>query len=127
VRLVDVDDLLDRAGARGKHRDPVGEKGGFAQAMGHEHDGLVGLRQQHREVLAEDHAGLLVERPERLVHEQNAGFETERAGQCRALAHAAGELSGIVLREVLEPDGFERALCARLAFRTRHAWTPCRG
>ncbi|MEA2964021.1 MAG: NitT/TauT family transport system ATP-binding protein, partial [Alphaproteobacteria bacterium] len=27
MRLVDVDDLLDRAGARGEHRHPVGEEG----------------------------------------------------------------------------------------------------
>ena len=49
--------------------------------------------EQHREVLAEDHAGLLVERAERLVHQQDAGLEAERARQRRALAHAAGELA----------------------------------
>ena len=32
------------------------------------------LRQQHRKVLAEDHPGLLVERAERLVHQQRAGL-----------------------------------------------------
>src|SRR5262249_47353193 len=73
---------------------------------------------------AEDHASLLVERAERLVHEQDAGFETERAGERGALAHAAGELPGIMLREVLEPDGLERALRARLALGPRHAPEP---
>ena len=97
---------------RGEHGDAVGQEGGLAQAVGDEDDGLVGPGQQHREVLAEDHPGLLVERAERLVHQQNAGLEAERAGQGRALAHAAGELAGIVLREVLEPDGFERSVRA---------------
>src|SRR5262249_57455624 len=77
--------------------------------------------EQHREILAEDHAGLLVERAERLVHEQDAGLEAERAGERGALAHTAGELGGIVLREVLEPDRLERALRACLALGARPA------
>src|SRR6516165_6854094 len=121
VRLLDLDDLLDGAGAGGKHGDAIGEKRGFTQAVGHEYDGLVGAGEQHRQILAEDHAGLLVERAERLVHEQDAGFETERTGERGALAHAAGELRRIVLCEVLEPDGRKRALCARLALGARHA------
>jgi hypothetical protein len=44
-----------------------------------------------------------------------------RLSERRALAHAAGELRGIVLREVLQPDRFERALCAGLALGPRHA------
>src|SRR5947208_2303579 len=98
TRLAALDDLVGGAGAGGRHRDVVGEKRGFAQAVGHEHDAVVGAREQHRQILAEDHAGLLVERAERLVHEQDAGFETERARERGALAHAAGELRRIVLR-----------------------------
>src|SRR5713101_7106683 len=95
MRLVDLDNLFDRAGPRGKDRDAIGEKCRFAETMGHEHDGFVGAREQHREVLAQDHAGLLVECAEWLVHQQYAGFETERTRERRALAHAAGELPGI--------------------------------
>ena len=121
VRLVDRDDLLDGAGPCREHRDPVGEERGLAQAVGHEHDGLVGARQQNREILAEDHAGLLVERAERLIHQQNAGLEAERARQRRTLAHAARQLSRIMLGEILEPDRLQRALRARLALGPRHA------
>ena len=77
--------------------------------------------QQHREVLAEDHPGLLVERAERLVHQERAGFQAERAGQRRALAHAAGELRRIVAHEVLEPDRLQRLPRARLLLGLRHA------
>src|SRR5262249_20297088 len=48
VRLVDLDDLFDGAGPGGKYRNAVGEKGGFAQAVRHKHDGLVGAGEQHR-------------------------------------------------------------------------------
>ena len=65
---------LMRAGPRREHRDAVGQEHRLAERMGDEHDGLVGARQQHRQVLAEDHAGLLVERAERLVHQQDAGL-----------------------------------------------------
>src|SRR5262249_57900531 len=100
---------------------PISEEGRLAEAVGDEHDGLVGEREQYREVLAEDHAGLLVERAERLVHQQNAGLEAERAGERGALAHATGELCGIVLREILEAYRLERAARARLALGARHA------
>src|SRR5262249_57924158 len=48
MRLVDRDDLLDRAGAGGKHRNAIGEEGGLAQAVGDENDGLLGAGEQHR-------------------------------------------------------------------------------
>ena len=70
---------------------------------------LSAARQQHRKVLAQDHAGLLVERAERLVHQQDRGLQAERTRERRALAHAAGQLRRIMLGEILEPDGFERA------------------
>ena len=92
MRLVDLDDLLDGAGAGREHRHPVGQEHRLAEAVGHEHDGLVGARQQHREILAQHHAGLLVERAERLVHQQDVGLQAQaraparRAGACRRTA-----------------------------------------
>jgi len=46
-----------------------------ASEMRHEHDGLAGARQQYREVLAQHHAGLLVERGERLIEQQHLGLD----------------------------------------------------
>ena len=108
VRLVDVDHLLDGAGPRGEHRDPIGQEHRFAERMRHEYDRFGGARQQLREVFAQDHAGLLIERAERLVHQQDVGLQAERARERRTLAHAAGKLRRIMVHKVLEPHRFQR-------------------
>src|SRR5258708_7867385 len=77
MRLIHLDDFFDAAGPRREHRDAVGKEHRFAQRMGDEYDGLLGGGQQHREVLAEDHPGLLVERAERLVHHHRTGLPAE--------------------------------------------------
>ncbi len=88
---------------------------------------LRGARQQHRKILAQHHAGLLVERAERLVHEQDAGFQAERARQRRALAHAAGELARIVIGEIGKPDRLQRtAARASLVRASARPETSCR-
>ena len=53
-------------------------------------------------------AGHLVERAERLVHEQQRGPLGERAGDRHPLLHAAGELARAVLGEVAQPDQLEQ-------------------
>ena len=55
-------------------------------------------------LVAEQQPGLLVERGERLVHQQDLGLGGERAGDGDALAHAAGEFAGIAVLEPGEPD-----------------------
>ena len=62
-----------------------------------------------------------VEGAERLVHQQNAGFKAQRAGERRALAHAAGELPGIVVGKIVETDGFEGAPRPRVTLGARYA------
>ena len=62
-------------------------------------------------------AGHLVERPERLVHQDERRVERERAGDRRALLHAARELPGVVLAEVAELDELEHL--ARLGLARR--------
>ena len=121
MRLVDGDDLLDAAGTRREHRNAVGQKHRLAETVGDENDGLARARQQHREILAQHHAGLLVERAERLVHQQDVGFQAERARQRRALAHAAGQLSRKMLGEAVEADRFQRTARALVPFGLRHA------
>ena len=60
-------------------------------------------RHSLQELLAHQEAGLLVERAERLVEQDEARLHDERAGDADALAHAAGELRRIALGEVDEP------------------------
>ena len=74
-------------------------------------------QQLHVEVVAHD----LVERAERLVHQQQIGVEGERPGDRGALLHAARQLPGIFLLEALQVDELERALDARLLVRRPNA------
>ena len=54
---------------------------------------------QRREVVVEPLARELVERAERLVHQQQVGLGDERAGDRRAHLHAAGQLARKMARE----------------------------
>ena len=71
--------------------------------MGDEHDGGAGLRRDTGEFRLQVLAGHLVQRTERLVHQQQARLLGERAGDGDPLLHAAGELIGIPVHEVGEP------------------------
>ena len=62
-------------------------------------------------------SGHLVERAERLVHEQQCGLEREGACDGDALLHAAGKLPGVVVAEMLELDELEHFFDTRLAAR----------
>ena len=55
-------------------------------------------------------AGHLVERAERLVHQQDGRLEGQRPGDRDALLHAARQLVGIVAEEVAELDEVEHLL-----------------
>ena len=89
--------------------------------MGDEDDRLVRARQKLRQILPKDHAGLLVERAEGLVHQQHRRVEAERTRQCRALPHAAGQLAGRVVGEVGQTDGAQSLACALLVQVFRNA------
>ena len=77
--------------------DPVGELERLVLVVGDEDRGLAGavvdLAQPAAQVLA--HLG--VERPERLVEEEHARLDRERAGERDALALAAGELGRVAV------------------------------
>ena len=60
------------------------------------------------DLLAQRHAHLRVERGERLVEQQHARLDRERARQGDALLHAARELVRIALARVPEPDELEQ-------------------
>ncbi len=66
-----LDDLLDHRRARAHDDDPVGEVRGLGEAVRHEHDGLVLLLQQGDQLPSEAQAGLLVERGEGFVEQQD--------------------------------------------------------
>ena len=87
-----VDDGLDAAGPRRHHRDAVGEIDRLLHVVGDEDHGLRRALPDAEQLRLHQVPGLRVERAERLVHQQDARIEGERAGERGALLHAAGEL-----------------------------------
>ena len=87
--------------------------------MGHEHHGGAGLAPDIEQQILHFHAGELVERPERLVHQQQFRLVDQRAAERHALLHAAGQLRRVGLFEAFEADEgeqlFRRELCRGVA------------
>ena len=63
---------------------------------------------------------LRVERARRLVKEHDLRLHHERADDGHALLLAAGELDGVGLRAVAEPDALEKRMCLLLGLGLRH-------
>ena len=101
-------DLPDASGPGRHHDDPVGEEHRLGDRVRHEHDGGARLGRDAHELGLHLLARHLVERAERLVHEQQPGLLGERAGDRDALLHAARELVGVAVGEVGEADHLEQ-------------------
>ena len=115
------DHVGDPARPRRHHDDARRQIDRLGDRMGDEADRLVGARPQFQQLLVEVVAHDLVERAERLVHQQQVGVEGQRAGDRGALLHAARQLPGIFLLEARQVDEVERALDARLLVGRRDA------
>ncbi len=85
----------DPTGPRRHHDDAVGDEDRLGDAVGDHHDGRGRALAELEQLEVESFAGQRVERAERLVEEQDLGFEGERAGERHALAHPAGHLPGV--------------------------------
>ena len=68
-----------------------------------------------QQLLVELVAHDLVERAERLVHQQKVGIERQRPGDRGALLHAARQLPGKLVAEARQVDEFEPLGDARVA------------
>src|SRR3989441_3486268 len=100
----EVQHRLDPPGARRHDGDPRREEERLVQAWGHEDHRLAQPAPDVEEPLAHEHARLLVEGAERLVHQEDLRVDGERAADRGALLHAPGELAGVLLREALEAE-----------------------
>ena len=106
VDLVGAADLLDPALVQ--HDDAVGELDRLLLVVGDEDGGVAGAVVDLAQPAAELAPDLGVERAERLVEEEDARLDGERAGERHALALAAGELARIALLEAGELDEVEK-------------------
>ena len=94
------------------HDDAVGELQRLLLIVGDEDRGQAHAIVQIAQPAAQILADLGVERAERLVEQQDARLDRERAGQRDALALAAGKLRRIALAEPAELDEIEQFLDA---------------
>ena len=98
------------SGARGHDEQAFAEEQGFFHAVGDEDDRLAGVAPQ----LQDQGLHLLprqrVQRPQRLVHQDELRVVGEAAGQGDALLHAARQLVDRLVPEPLEADGVEQVL-----------------
>ena len=89
-------------GAHGERDDAVGHEHGFVDVVGDHDDGaLVGFPDVE-DLILDLGAGEGIEGGEGFVEKQDLGVERERAGEGGALAHAAGEFVGFLVRGVVE-------------------------
>ena len=88
--------------------------------MGDEDDGLVQIAPQLQQIVVEPEARDLVERGERLVHQQDIGIGDQRARQRDPHLHAAGQFARIGFGEFGKPDLRQRLADAPIGLRRRH-------
>src|SRR3989344_118254 len=95
---------LDATGPGAEHGHAVGHEDGFVDVVGDEkHRLALGLPDAQQQLLHE-HAGLVVERAEGLVHQQDLGVVGQRARNGGALLHAARQLLWKMLLEAAQAD-----------------------
>src|SRR5437867_3722971 len=103
----EVQHRLDPPGARRHDGDPRREEERLVQAVGHEDHGLARPPPDVQEPLPHEHARLLVEGAEGLIHQEDLRVDRERAADRDALLHAPGELARVLAREPLEAERAE--------------------
>ena len=101
---VNVDNLLEPAGAGAEHGDPLAQVHSLVDAVGDEDDGLARGAPDAQEFLLELFPGLGIQRCERFIHEQDVRLVREAPGDGNPLLHAAGKLMGIPVLETGEAD-----------------------
>ena len=85
--------------------------------MRDQHDRCSGFAPEPQQFVAHQQAGLLIERAERLVEEDQTRLQHERARDADALAHAAGQLRRIGAAETGETHERKRLVHAAGNFR----------
>src|SRR5215831_15276669 len=99
-----VERRLDPPGPRRHDRHPGREEERLVQAVRDEDHGLARAPPDVEQPLAHEHARLLVERAERLVHQEDLRVERQRAPDRDALLHPARQLARIFLGEAGKPE-----------------------
>ena len=113
--------VADDARARPRRHDhhAVGQRDRLLEIVGDEQHRLAVGVPQFQQQIAHDLPGLGVERPERLVHQQDLRIADQHLGEADALALAARQHVRIAVGESAEPDRRQPVLRALPAPRAR--------
>ena len=115
---IDGHDRGDPTGPWRHHDDPRRQVDGLRDRVGHEDHRRAGLRPDAKKLRVHPLSRHLVERPERLVHQEQCRREGERPRDRDALLHPARELPRIVLLEPLELDELQHVGHPLVSLRT---------
>src|SRR5712691_3035912 len=107
MRELDAEIVGHARRPRGEHDHARAEKHRLGDAVGDEDDGLLRFLPDAQQLDVHLLARERIERAEWLVHQDQLGIVDERAGDGRALLHAAGKLVGVFVLVALEPDQSE--------------------
>jgi hypothetical protein len=102
-----LDDMLDAAGARGHHSDPLAEHDSLVDPVRDEKDGLARGAPDAQQFSLQRLPRLRIECCEWLVHQQHFRIVGQTAGDRDALLHAAGEFVRVTVGEGREADQIE--------------------
>ena len=83
---------------------------GLSDVVGDEQRRLLELLLDLQDLVAEEEPGLLVERSERLVHQQDFRLRRQRTRHRHALTHASGQLRRVAPLEPVEADGHDSSV-----------------
>jgi hypothetical protein len=100
--------VLDTIGKNATIQAQIRSVHRLVHAVGHEDDGPALAGPERQEIVVELEARDLVERRERLVHQEKLRMGDERSRDRHAHLHAAAELARIGLLEAVEPDHLDR-------------------
>ena len=98
----DIVDLLDPPRRPAEQDDPVRKRDRLHQVVRDEDDRLAGAVPELEQLILEDDPRLGVQRPERLVHQDDVRLVDQGPDQGAPLPHPAREFMGIVVLEAAE-------------------------
>src|SRR6185369_1475123 len=110
VGQVDCDLGLDAAGTGAHDDDAAAEENRLLDIMGDEQHGLLLAFPDAEQHFLHQHTGLIIQRPERFVEQQDLGVVGKRTRNRRALLHAAGELLWPVVFEAGQADPLDESI-----------------
>ena len=118
-----IKDIFDPPGPVRHHHDPIGQGHGFNQIVSNKDDGLALLFPNFQQLVLKHHSSLRIKGAEWLVHENHGRFICQSAHDRSPFAHAAGQLSRIILLESRKTSEVDKladlalAILARVSFR----------